>query len=201
MATHTAWKHRVQDGLEPLQKQLLPRYRTTERFRVYSSSLVPGVLQTEPYAKAVLGVAARKQGLAVDDSAKAAKVRVERGQVIHDHGRQFEFLLEEPVLLYQMAGTEAMKAQLNHLLEADALPTVSLGIIPKATPERQHWPEETFHIYDDRQVNVELVSADVDLTESSEVASYIAAFEALRSMAVYRTQARELVLRAIESLH
>ncbi|MFF5958485.1 DUF5753 domain-containing protein [Streptomyces luteogriseus] len=183
-----------------MQKQLLPRYRTTERFRVYSSSLVPGVLQTEPYAKAVLGIAARKQGLAVDDSAEAAKVRVERGRVIHDHGRQFEFLLEEPVIRWQMAGTEAMEAQLNHLLAADALSTVSLGIIPMATPERQRWPEETFHIYDDRQVNVELVSAEVDLTEPSEVAAYIQAFEELRSMAVYGAQARELVLRAIESL-
>lgn len=35
----------------------------------------------------------------------------------------------------------------------------SLGVIPRATRERVIWPQETFHVYDDTLVSVELVSA------------------------------------------
>lgn len=76
---------------------------------------------------------------------------------------------------------------------------MSLGIIPMAT-RRTHWPEETFHLYDDRLVSIELVSAEVTVTQPSEISQYLETFERLRSMAVYGAEARALILRAIEAL-
>jgi hypothetical protein len=167
---------------------------------MYSAGLVPGLLQTEGYALAVLGIAASVHGLDVDDSAQAARARVERSRIVHEQGHRFVVVIEEPVLYCQIADPDAMAAQLGYLLTAGALPAVSLGIIPM-TIRRTHWPEETFHIYDDRLVSVELVSAEVSVTQPGEVAEYLETFDRLRTMAVYGVDARALILRAIEALH
>lgn len=109
-------------------------------------------------------------------------------------------LVEESVLYYQLGDSEAMVAQLGYLLTAGALPSVSLGIIPTATRERALWPQELFHVYDDQLVSVELMSARVRVTQPTEVALYVTAFERMREMAVYGAEARGLILQAMEKL-
>ncbi|MFJ4515181.1 Scr1 family TA system antitoxin-like transcriptional regulator [Streptomyces sp. NPDC088816] len=194
------WRHQVRGGLKQLQESSAQIFRQTKLFRVYSSTLVPGLLQTEGYATGILHTAAAFRDLPVDDSVEAARTRVERSRVLHEPGRRFVLLIEEAVLYCQMADADAMAAQLGYLLTAGALPTVSLGIIPRATSQRGQWPRETFHVYDDRLVSVELVSARVRITQPSEIALYLKAFEQLRNMAVYGAEARQLILAAIESL-
>ncbi|MFD4142838.1 helix-turn-helix domain-containing protein [Streptomyces sp. NPDC058572] len=194
------WRHQMRSGLRQLQNSLVQFFRQTELFRVYSSTLVPGLLQTEGYAAAILGTIAGFRDLPVDDSADAARARVERSRVIHEPGHRSVILVEESVLYHQVADADAMAAQLGYLLTAGALPSVSLGIIPMYARGRTHWPRETFHMYDDTMVSVELVSAQVKITQPSETALYLKAFEELRSMAVYGADARALIVKAIEAL-
>ena len=194
------WRDQVRAGLRHIQESRVQAFRATECHRMYSAGLVPGLLQTEGYALAVLGIAASVHGLPADDNADAARARVERSRIVHEQGHRFVLVIEEPVLYCQIAGPDAMAAQLGYLLTAGALPAVSLGIIPMAA-RRTHWPEETFHIYDDRLVSVELVSAEVNVTQPSEIAQYLETFERLRGMAVYGAAARALILKAIEALH
>lgn len=198
---YTEWRHQVRSGLKQLQDSAVQFFHETHLFRVYSSSLVPGLLQTEGYAAGVLGISAQFRDLPVDDSAEAARARVDRSRVIHEPGHRFVFLVEEAALRYQIAATDAMAAQLGYLLTAGAMPQVSLGIIPTSAPVRGQWPRETFHIYDDRMVSVELVSARVKITQPSEIALYLKAFEQMRGMAVYGADARALIVKAIEALH
>jgi transcriptional regulator with XRE-family HTH domain len=193
------WRHQVRGGLRQLQDSVVQFYRDTELFRVYSSSLVPGLLQTEGYAAAVLR-AAGVEDLSGDDSVDAARARVERSRIIHEPGHRFVLLIEEAVLHYRVGDADAMAAQLGQLLTAGALPAVSLGIIPTATDDRAQWPRETFHVFDDSLVSVELVSAEVNVTQPSEIALYLKVFEQLRELAVYGAQARALILKAIEAL-
>jgi hypothetical protein len=197
---YAEWRHETRRGLRELQDSYGKLFQGTSLFRVYSSSLVPGLLQTEGYAKAILSSSARFRGLATDDNTDAARARVERSRVIHQAGRRFLLVVEEGVLYHQMGSADAMAAQLGFLLAAGALPAVSLGIIPKSTTERSQWPRETFHVYDDRLVSVELVTARVRINQPSEVGTYLAAFEELRGMAVYGADARALTVRAIDAL-
>ncbi|MFJ8750442.1 helix-turn-helix domain-containing protein [Streptomyces sp. NPDC102441] len=196
---YSEWRHRTRSGLKQLQDSAVAFFQQTELFRVYSSSLVPGLLQTEGYAAAVLGMSARFRDLPVDDSVAAARARVERSQIIHERGHRFVLLMEEAVLRYRIGDAEAMAAQLGYLLSAGALPAVSLGIIP-TTAERGQWPRETFHVYDDELVSVELVSAQVRITQPSEIDLYMRAFEQMRRTAVYGTEARALIVKAIDAL-
>ncbi|WP_223281224.1 helix-turn-helix domain-containing protein [Streptomyces antnestii] len=193
------WRDQVRTGLRHIQESRTRTFRETECFRIYSSSLVPGLLQTEGYALAVLGMAASVHHLPEDDSAEAAHARIERSRIVHEQGHRFVVVVEEPVLYCQVADPAAMAAQLGYLLTAGALPAVSPGIIPMTT-RRSHWPEETFHIYDDQLVSVELVSAEVNVTQPGEVAQYLETFERLRSMAVYDADARGLIVKAIDAL-
>ncbi|QNP71726.1 helix-turn-helix transcriptional regulator [Streptomyces roseirectus] len=197
---YTEWRHQMRSGLKELQGSSAKLFRETRLFRVYSSTLVPGLLQTEGYAAAVLGIVARFRELPVDDSAEAARARVERSRVLHEPGRRAVFVIEESVLHHRISDADTMAAQLGYLMTAGALPQVSLGIIPFAGETRTMGAKETFHVFDDKLASVELVSAHVKITQPSETALYLKAFEHLRSMAVYGAEARTLILRAIEAL-
>lgn len=194
-AQYVEWRRRVRSGLKRLQDSYVELYQSTQLFRVYSPTLVPGLLQTEGYARAVLRNAARLLDLP-DDSDEAAVARLERSKVIHQPGHRFVMVIEESVLRYQLGDEDAMAAQLGYLLTAGALPSVSLGIVPSATADRTSWPQELFHVYDDTLVSVELLSAQVRVTQPSEIALYLKAFEQLRAMAVYGAEAKSEAKRA-----
>ncbi|MFF2213678.1 helix-turn-helix domain-containing protein [Streptomyces antibioticus] len=197
-SAYVEWRRQVRTGLRRLQDSYVDLYRATSLFRIYSPTLVPGVLQTEGYARGILsGVAELYE--APNDVDEAAAARMERSKIVHERGHRFVMVIEEAVLKHQMGDSEAMAAQLGYLLTAGALPSVSLGIIP-TTVQRTLWPQELFHVYDDQMVSVELMSARVRVTQPTEVALYVTAFERLRGMAVYGAEARALILHAIEQL-
>ncbi|GGW81268.1 helix-turn-helix domain-containing protein [Streptomyces galilaeus] len=198
-SAYMEWQRQVRTGLRRLQDSYLDLYRSTELFRIYSPTLVPGLLQTEGYARAVLSGVAELLDIP-NDADQAAAARMERSKIVHEPGHRFVMVIEESVLYHQLGDADAMAAQLGYLLTAGALPAVSLGVIPHAR-QRTLWPQELFHVYDDQLVSVELMSARVRVTQPSEVALYLKAFEQLRVMAVYGAEARALILRAIEALH
>ncbi|WP_330279167.1 helix-turn-helix transcriptional regulator [Streptomyces sp. NBC_00569] len=197
---YSEWRRRTRHGLRQLQDSYLDLFRSTRLFRVYSPTLVPGLLQTEGYARGLLGANADLLDVP-NDAAAAAEARVQRSQIIHQAGHRFLLVIEEGALRYQLGDHDAMAAQLGYLLTAGAMPAVSLGIIPSDTAERIVWPTELFHVYDDTLVSVELLSAQVNVTQPSEIALYLKAFEQLRSMAVYGADARALIVKAIDALH
>ncbi|RKN11503.1 helix-turn-helix domain-containing protein [Streptomyces radicis] len=196
---YVEWRRTMRTGLRHLQQSYADLFDRTTLFRVYSARIVPGLVQTEGYAAALLGGVARFHE-APDDVSEAAAARVERSRIIHRPGRRrFLLLIEEAVLRYQLADADAMAAQLGHLLSVGTLPAVSLGVIPAGLPERSIRPLEAFHIYDEL-VAVELLTARVTVTQPSEVVLYQKAFDELRELAVYGSEARTLIVRAIEAL-
>ncbi|WP_393101742.1 helix-turn-helix domain-containing protein [Streptomyces sp. LN325] len=194
------WRRQVRTGLKQLQNSYVPLCKSTQLFRIYSPTLVPGLLQTEGYAAGLLSSIMRFRDVP-DDVAEAVAARLDRSRIIHEPGHRFVMVIEEPVLYYQLGDQEAMAAQLGYLLTAGALPSVSLGIIPRARRSRPMWPQEVFHVYDESLVSVELLAARVQVTQPSEIALYLKAFEQLRAMAVYGAEARTLIVRAIDALH
>ncbi|WP_333767751.1 helix-turn-helix domain-containing protein [Streptomyces sp. IBSBF 2435] len=193
------WRRKLRAGLAQLQHSYVPLFRSTKLFRVYSPTLVPGLLQTEGYAAGLLSTITEFRDIP-NDVAAAVVARLERSRILHEAGRRFVFVIDEAALRHQVADAEAMAAQLGYLLTAGALPAVSFGIIPMTAAPGPLWPVETFHMYDDTLVSVELLSARVTVTQPADIEVYAAAFERLRSMAVYGPQARALILKAIGAL-
>ncbi|AWZ07316.1 MULTISPECIES: helix-turn-helix transcriptional regulator [unclassified Streptomyces] len=192
------WRRMERAGLKQAQEARLPLYQRTRRFRSYSSWLVPGMIQTQPYTTAALQAIQRRRGL-VDDVADAVAARMERQRVLYEGDRRFAFLVEESVLRCGIGGAEVMTGQLGHLISIASLPNVSLGVVPMR-PDRERWPAEGFWIYDTAQVNVELISGYLTLTQPSEVAMYAETFTELAELAVYGAQARVLITSAMSAL-
>lgn len=193
------WRRKLRAGLAQLQHSYVPLFRSTSLFRVYSPTLVPGLLQIEGYAAGLLTTITDFRDIP-NDVAAAVAARLERSRILHEASRRFVFVVDEAALRHQVAGADAMAAQLGYLLAAGALPAVSLGIIPMAAAPGPMWPVETFHMYDDSLVSVELLSARVTVTQPADIEVYAAAFDRLRQMAVYGADARALIVRAIEAL-
>ncbi|RKN11066.1 helix-turn-helix domain-containing protein [Streptomyces radicis] len=189
------WRRMERAGLRQAQEARLPLYERTRRFRSYSSWLVPGMIQTYAYTSAVLHAIQQRRGL-VDDVEDALAARMERQRVLHTGDRRFAFLMEESVLRTGTGGPDVMRGQLAHLITVSALPTVSLGIVPMR-PDRARWPVEGFWIYDSAQVNVELVSGYLTITQPREVAMYAETFAELAGLAVYGPAARALITVAM----
>ncbi|MEU3500943.1 helix-turn-helix transcriptional regulator [Streptomyces hundungensis] len=192
------WRRMERAGLKQAQEARLPLYQRTRRFRSYSSWLVPGMIQTRPYTTAALQAIQRRRGL-VDDVAEAVAARMERQRVLYEGDRRFAFLVEESVLRAGIGGTEVMAGQLGHLVSVASLPNVSLGVVPMR-PHRERWPAEGFWIYDTAQVNVELISGYLTITQPSEVAMYAETFAELAALAVYGANARALITDAMDRL-
>ncbi|KOG90293.1 helix-turn-helix domain-containing protein [Streptomyces varsoviensis] len=194
-----SWRRIERAGLRRSQEDRLPLYERTRRFRAYSPGLFPGLLQTFGYTEDVLRGVHRRRRVVIDDVADAVAARMERQRVLREGQRQFAFLVEESALGNALGDAETQAEQLDHLLTVGALPNVSIGVIPVGLG-RLRMPVEGFWIYDMAQVNVELVSGYLTITQPSEVTMYAETFAELAGQAVYGAKARALMASAMDSL-
>jgi len=193
------WPRIDRTGQRHAQESVLPTVQRTRLFRVYSSWLIPGALQTPDYARAVLQAIAKRRDLP-DDVDEAVAARGDWLRVLHERDRRIHVLIEEPVLRTVIGGAQVMAGQLGHLITIAALPSMSLGIIPMGLDRDAEWPVEDFWLLDDEQVSVELVSGWLTITQPREIAMYAQAFGRLSDLAVSGVQARRLITAAIDAL-
>ncbi|MEV7007082.1 helix-turn-helix transcriptional regulator [Streptosporangium sp. NPDC051022] len=99
--------------------------------RSWDPLLVPGLLQTEAYAREVLSQEPRITPKEVDERVQA---RIRRQQVLEkEDAPSFLALIDAGVLRRPVGGPAVMREQLDHLLKAVSLPTVSIQVV---APER-----------------------------------------------------------------
>lgn len=192
------WRQIHRDGMRRVHEKTVPLYERTAHFRVYASNVVPGMLQTADYATGLLRSITAFQGTP-DDVADAVQARLNRSRVVHEGNHRFALLLEEAVLYYQVCDGPALAAQLRYLQEVMSRPNVSLGIIPFGVG-RTVWPLEAFYAFDDAQVAVETLTAEVNITAPGEVHTYLRAFAELAQVAVYGAAARYRIDAALAAL-
>jgi transcriptional regulator with XRE-family HTH domain len=107
-------------GLEAAAKSLL----------CYQSMIVPGLLQTVDYAKAMFAASLPSE-FTPERRDEHIDVRLRRQNLLSgDSPLEFLVVLDEAVLHRAVGGTAVMNAQLLRLIEAAALPNVTLQIIP-----------------------------------------------------------------------
>jgi len=186
------WRRMERTGLRRAQEARLPLYERTRQFRAYSCWMLPGLIQTEGYTRALLRAIQQRRGLS-DDVEEAVTVRMARHRVLHSGGRTAAFVLEESVLRNGFGGPEVMAGQLAWLTEITTWPSVSLGIIRATLDRGPAGPAEDFWIFGNEQVAVELVSGHLTITQPREIAMYAQRFARLAEIAVYGARARELI--------
>ncbi|RPK64046.1 hypothetical protein EES43_10705 [Streptomyces sp. ADI96-02] len=195
---YVEWRRTQRTGLRRLQQANAPLYERTQLFRIYCARVMPGLLQTQGYAHALLSLIADFRNLP-NDVSEAAAARVDRSHIIRDGLHRVVILIEEDVLTHRIGHDAVMAGQLRYLLTAMSYPAVSLGVIPRSR-SRVIWGTETFTMFDDKRVHIELLAAKVTVTTPTEVELYQRAFARLAEMAVYGPRARSLISRAIDAL-
>ncbi|MER7766620.1 helix-turn-helix transcriptional regulator [Kitasatospora sp. NPDC096140] len=192
------WRKLHRNGMRQVQDESLAQHASSAVCRAYVSNVVPGFLQTEAYATALMRSITDFQGTP-DDVAEAVAVRLERGRLLCEGGHRFVVLAEETVLRYRIGDPDTMAGQLGHLLAVMPLASVSLGIIP-FTAQRRLWPLEAFYLFDNQEAAVETLTAEISVVQPRELADYHRAFAELTKMAVYGASARALIASAIAAL-
>ncbi|MDQ3154573.1 MAG: helix-turn-helix transcriptional regulator [Actinomycetota bacterium] len=195
---YVEWQRHMRAGLKRSQTSSVPLYERTKLFRGYENTVIPGLFHTAEYAAAIFRFWNEFLDLPGNvDEAVAA--RMERQRVLYTGARRFAFVLEEQTLRTRVGDTDVMLGQLDRVLAVMSLPRVSLGIIP-ATGERHCLAQGSFWIFDEGRVDVEGVSAGLDITQPREIAVHAKAFALLQQSAVYGRAARELIQRALAEL-
>ncbi len=94
----------------------------------YGLGIMPGLLQTADYARAVVHAAVPKWVPEVVE--QRVQGRMARQQLLHaDHAPHFEAVVDESVLHRVVGSAAVMQAQLERLLELSGLPNVTLRVI------------------------------------------------------------------------
>lgn len=196
---YVEWRRLNPVGLRRAQESRRPLYERTRFFKAYCSAVVPGFLQTPGYARALLSAIGAFRDTP-DDAEEAVTARMSRNQMLQSGNHRLALLVEESVLRYRLGDAQVMADQLGYLLEATELPSLSLGVVPFTAQRSALWPLESFTVFDDERVHIELLSAQVTVTTPSEITLYVRAFEKLAELAVYRAHARDLIATAAAAL-
>ncbi|MFE3946408.1 helix-turn-helix domain-containing protein [Streptomyces sp. NPDC059118] len=195
---YTEWRSMEGRGLRPAQDSVRPLWARTKDFKSYSQNFIPGPLQTEEYTRTVLKGIRDRRSL-TDDVEVAVASRMDRQQLFSDPSKKFAFVLEETVLYRRVGSVGVMAEQLGQLVRAAVLPNVLIGIIPGIVNRSLMPAVEDFWIFDDRQVNVELVSAYLTVKQKHEVSLYLNDFARLEGLAVHGGPVFKIIADALYS--
>jgi transcriptional regulator with XRE-family HTH domain len=153
----------------------------------YESLFVPGLLQTEAYARAQLRGTLPTATEGEIESRVAA--RIERQQVlVKDDAPMLWAIMDEAALRREVGGRDVMRGQVARLLEARSLPNVTIQVIPFGAGAHPGM-DGSFVILDFPDgddlsiVYIESAAGGLFLEEDAEMRRYILMFEHLRAAA------------------
>ncbi|MFE9995539.1 helix-turn-helix domain-containing protein [Streptomyces avermitilis] len=166
--------------------------------RVYDPQVVPGLLQTRPYAEALIAGALPET--APGDIDKRVQVRLRRQERISapDNPLRLWTVLDEAALRRVVGNRSLMREQLEHLVEQSQLPHVTVQVIPfemGAHPglNGQYAILEFPDAADSSVVYIEGVTSDLYLEKAADVQKYSVMYEHLRAQALNVEQSRQFI--------
>jgi hypothetical protein len=166
--------------------------------RVYDPQVVPGLLQTRPYAEALIAGALPET--ASGDIDKRVQVRLRRQERISapENPLRLWTVLDEAALRRVVGNRSLMRDQLEHLVEQSQLPHVTVQVIPfdmGAHPglNGQYAILEFPDAADSSVVYIEGVTSDLYLEKANDVQKYSVMYEHLRAQALNVDQSRQFI--------
>lgn len=179
-------------GVARMQQRIGRIEGASRLLRYFQPALVPGLLQTPDYARAVFSA-----GGDVPDVEESVAARMDRHAVLDDGSKRFVFVLAEGVLRWQLGNPHLMAAQLEHIVEVSRRRNVRVGVIPWTTPATTG-VTAGFDLYDQRAAIVGTETATAFLTDPLDVTAYDKLFAELEAVASFGDRGREWLAEAAE---
>jgi len=163
---------------------------------VFQPSIIPGLLQTPQYCRALLELDRVRP---IENLTDAVSSRMERQAALYDEAKSFAFVLTEGALRWRIGAPSVHAVQLHHVAGLANLPNVEVGIVPfgAETGARQ---TNMFAIFDASAVVVETMTAELTLREEQLIGFYSRMFDTLNASAVDGEEAHAILERIAQEL-
>ena len=128
-ASKPGWWHSYDDVLPSWFRIAIGLEESASLIRAYEPQVVPGLLQTEGYIRAI--TAASFPAAPQDFTERAVTLRLTRQHLLsRPEPPGYWAVLDETVLRRPIGGRKVMRAQLEHLAQAAERPKVTLQVLP-----------------------------------------------------------------------
>ena len=205
-ATQKGWWEEFADSLSDDYKQFIGLEHEAASMSIWHVDVVTGLLQTEAYARHIIGSYGRVEPIAPGMIGRMVRVRMRRREVLDRDGLQLSVVLDESVLKRRIGDESVMYEQLQHLAREAERPNLTLQILPLGV---QHTVfGESFVIFG-FEADSDAVLQDVVITEQlmssvtleGERETYLhrIAFKALSDASLGPAESRALILEIAES--
>ncbi|GAA3417082.1 helix-turn-helix transcriptional regulator [Streptosporangium vulgare] len=201
-ANLTGWWHNYNDVLPSWFETYVGLEESAAGIRNYEVQFVPGLLQSEGYARAVVRLGF--PSASSEEVDRRVKLRMARQRLLHRPNPPYLWaVLDEAVLRRPLGGARAMCEQIDHILEALELPNVTVQIVPfhvgghaaaggPFSILRFSQPDLPDVVY------MEQLTSAVYLEKRDDVDSYLEVMERLCIEAEPVTRTREILLEVRE---
>ncbi|MGI8310583.1 DUF5753 domain-containing protein [Saccharopolyspora hattusasensis] len=157
--------------------------------RNFEIDLIPGLLQTEEYARAIIGSWAPDEP--DHDNEQRTQLRKARQARLTEGAEPLKFwaIISEAAIRQQVGGADVMREQLKHLLSRSKLPNVTVQVLPFQAGAHASlgtgfsilsFPDPV----DPDVVYLEYLTGSLYLEEAEEIERYTLNFDHLRATAL-----------------
>lgn len=204
-AREPAWWHRYSGTIPEWFQVFVVLEASASEVRGYESELVPGIMQTEAYARAILSTAPILDS--DEEIDKKIAVRVARqARLTSDNPLNIWMVVNEAVIRRAVGGPKVMRDQLDRLMALAELRNVTLQVLPFDSGEHAamlgsfkllRFPDGG----NPDKVYVELPTGGVYTQKGDEVERYSLTFDHLRARALGPEQTIKLIRQVAAKLN
>jgi len=201
-----SWWSAYRDVAPSLLLQLIEYESVASAIRQFETLFIPGILQTEEYARAVIQNYYDDEGPGSDKLRALVELRVRReGLLNSEHSPSFNFMLDEAAVSRLVGGSSVMRSQLRRLIAVDEKPNVTVEIVPFSAGLHpgMRGPFEIIEFVDplDKDiVFVETPRGDIISDDPKETKSYRDAFDRLEKASLGPRDSLALLARIAEEM-
>jgi transcriptional regulator with XRE-family HTH domain len=193
-ANQQGWWHRYQDVLPGWFQSYIGLEESAESIRSFDTQFVPGLLQTEDYALAVIQLGS----FPPTETDRLVYLRKERQRRFNSGSLRLWAIIDEVALRRPVGSVGLMRAQLEHLLDISVRPGLTLQVTPFLTGASYAAPG-SFSILsfatDDLPdvVYVEQLTSAMYLDKRVDVDRYAEAMDHIRATSYTPDQTKDLI--------
>jgi transcriptional regulator with XRE-family HTH domain len=205
-AAQKGWWEEFTDSLSEDYKQFIGLEHEATSMAIWHVDVVTGLLQTEDYARHIIGSYSRVEPVAPGMIGRLVRVRMRRQQVLNREGLQLSVVLDESVLKRRIGDEPVMYDQLMRLVKEADRPNLTLQVLPL---DAQHSVfGESFAIFSFGQdadamlqdvVSTEHLRSGFTLEGERDTYLHRIAFQMLSEAALDPVASRALILETAES--
>ncbi|MET7602086.1 helix-turn-helix transcriptional regulator [Streptomyces avermitilis] len=145
-ANKRGWWHTYRDVLPDWFAAYLSLEQAALQIRAYEAQFVHGLLQTEEYARALLS--AGNPHAPAEATERRVALRMRRQELLSRPAPpRLWVVMDETVLRWPVGGPAVMRAQIDHLIALNALPHVTLQIMPFRSGPHPAMRAGAFHVF------------------------------------------------------